>query len=98
MRRKTSEEMYPLIGEYLRGTISLGKLCATNKLSKGQFYYWYRKYQSEKAPTNKRKFVRLSAPNNTQRYSLEITIPSGITIRSDDPISIDYLKSLLELR
>ena len=96
MRRKTREEMYPIVSEYHQGESTVSELCQRYLLTKSQFYYWHRKYTSEhnNQPSD---FIPICISNRDE-YNLEVVTPSGLTIRSRELLSAAYLKTLMSVR
>lgn len=91
--RRTAEEMFPLVEQYLQGRQSLKAFCAEHAISASQLYYWRRKYR--KQPQGE-AFIRLAPPAAGERAVLEIVYPGGVRLRLFAPVSPAWLTSLLQ--
>jgi transposase-like protein len=89
-RHRTEADMFPLIEAYLREGVTQREFCARHGIGKPTFSYWVSKYRN----TNRSggAFVEIaSAP----RASVEIVFPSGATVRLLEPVSPEFIASLV---
>lgn len=97
MSRKRSEEMFPIVASYVEGAEDVSSLCARYGLTKGQFYYWHRKYHQWKADTDgERGFIPMEIMDDTDGYYMEIQMPGGTVLRSSNLLPARYIRSLME--
>lgn len=98
MSRKRSEEMFPIVASYLAGEEDVTSLCDRYGMTKGQFYYWHRKYHQSKADSaGERGFIPMEILDDTNDYYMEIQMPGGTVLRSSNLLPAQYIRSLIEV-
>jgi hypothetical protein len=92
--RQGSEKMFPIVSEYLNGDECVESLCERYGLSKSQFYYWHRKYQStlDEHPEEPNGFVPMIRVGGSYKHELET--PGGMIFRSHDLLPVSYVLEL----
>ena len=97
MSRKRSAEMFPIVASYLEGGEDVSSLCTRYGLTRGQFYYWRRKFQQTHEQANGRSgFVPMEILDDTKVHFLEIEMPGGTVLRSNNLLPASYIRSLME--
>lgn len=96
MKRKSSEEMYPIIRQYIEGSDQLREICIRHNLNKAQFYYWHGKYQKEIGIQKGSSFVPIDIVPKGNRYSIEIQTSGGTIIRSESLLPVTFIKDLVQ--
>ena len=96
-RKRTKEEMYPLVEAYLevRGTVTIKEFGASHGISEGVFTYWLGKYRRKMVVAD--QFVELSGSLDTEESQplVELLYPSGIRLRMFVPVGPEYLLELV---
>jgi hypothetical protein len=89
----TREQMFASIASWQASDVSQKEWCRQQELAYHVFHYWYRVYREEHAqPDNDNSFVRLSVKAEA---SCEVVFTDGTKVVFHEPISVQYLKSLL---
>jgi hypothetical protein len=83
-RRKTSEEMYPLVKVFNESAESMEEFCQEHVISMHVFNYWRSKYSSEAKP-KKSSFVALELsktkdPLPQSSLVMKISYPNGVVV------------------
>jgi hypothetical protein len=62
-----------------------------------KFYYWYKCYRkvNEMPDENNRGFVNLKIEKTLSASSVEIHFPGGVRVLFHEPVSSNYLKTLI---
>lgn len=96
-RKRTSEEMYPLVEAYLgvRGRITIKEFSSSHGISEAVFTYWLIKYRRQMA--TREEFVEITPPSGGEAAHplVELLYPNGIRVRLFAPVAPSYLASLL---
>ncbi len=81
MYRK-SEQMYPIIKNYLEGNISQSSICDSAGISVPVLQYWLKKYRSEHSLETESGFAELEVETTVKvtTSSLTIYLPSGARV------------------
>lgn len=87
------EQMYSLVEEWKQSDLTKAEFSALKSLSYHQFNYWLKKYNKQvdsrqpkpevsffSAGENPKKVKKQSAPKLTDRKTMRIELPGGITI------------------
>ena len=96
-RKRTKEEMYPLVEAYLevRGTVTVKEFSSSHGISEGVFTYWLGKYRHQLAPSEEFIDITPSLGTEDSQPLVELLYPSGIRLRMFVPVGPAYLHSLL---
>jgi transposase-like protein len=83
-RRKTSDEMYPLVKMFNESAQSMEQFCQDHGISMHVFNYWRSKYNIQARP-KKSSFVALEVSNTKERLPqsnrvMKISYPNGVVI------------------
>jgi len=97
-KRRSAEEMFPLIEQYLSRPEKQDDFCRAHDLPKAVFAYWLRRYRSSQAKEEEGFVELLSSSDTSSSFpGLEVEYPNGVKIRIHRDISLDDLQSLIEL-
>ena len=89
------EQMFASITSWQASDLSQKEWCRQQEMAYHVFHYWYRVYREEHpAPVNDSSFVRL-AMKADKDVPCEVVFTDGTKILFREPVSVQYLKSLL---
>jgi hypothetical protein len=89
------EQMFSSIASWQQSDLSQKEWCRQQDISYHIFHYWYRVYREEHSQTdNGDSFVKLSVKPEANS-SCEVVFTDGTKILFREPVTVDYLKSLL---
>lgn len=103
--RRTAAELFPLIATYLSGIATQQQFCAEHELPLHVFHYWLKKYREQEKLSSSKKDtgtdtaflpVHITPPGVAESSVCEISYPSGITIRFNQPVDVAVLRQLVE--
>ncbi len=83
--------MYPLVAAYESGELSVRRICSDLEMSQPGFWYWLKKYRSEKAGEG--DFIEINLPEQADIGYLEVKLGDA-TIRFAAIPDANYLRSL----
>ena len=92
--RRTAEEMFPLVGQYLAGSQTAEAFCAEHGICRSQLSYWRHKYSKKAAASEGAAFVEIGAP--ALRGQEQAEYPSGVRLRFFVPVSSSFLSTLVK--
>ena len=92
--RRTAEEMYPLVEQYLKGSQTAEAFCAEHGISRSQLCYWRHKYGKKAAASEGAAFVEIGGP--ALRGQAQAAYPSGVRLRLFVPVSSSFLATLVK--
>ena len=93
--RRTAEEMFPLVEQYLQSGQTRKAFCAAHGISASQLHYWQGKYPRKGAVSQGAAFLEISAPAAGERAVMEVVYPGEVRLRLFVPASATFLRSLL---
>ncbi len=93
--RRTAEEMFPLVAQYLAGSQTAEAFCAEHGISRSQLSYWRHKYGKKAAASEGAAFVEIGAP--ALRGQAQTVYPGGVRLRFFVPVSSSFLATLVKL-
>ncbi|MBE7172679.1 MAG: hypothetical protein INR73_19020 [Williamsia sp.] len=95
--QETKETMFAHIRQWQASGASQKAFCQANQIRYHVFHYWYSLFKKtdEKTSPAPASFVRLDVPNVPADLSAELSLPAGTRITFYQPVSSDYLRSLL---
>ena len=95
--QETKETMFTHIRQWQSSGLSQKAFCQANHIRYHVFHYWYRLFKdnSEQKNTAPASFVRVYVPNVSSDLFAELSFSAGTKITFYQPVSSDYLKSLL---
>jgi hypothetical protein len=89
------KQMFASIASWQASDLSQKEWCRQQKIAYHVFHYWYRVYRTEHAePVNESPFVRLTMKTEANACC-EVVFSDGTKVIFREPVSIQYLKSLL---
>ena len=90
-------QMFQLIEQWKQSGLSKNAFCQQQSLKSHTFYYWYKCYrrQHETIDNNSEHFVKLKIEKPVITSSVEIHFPGGIRVLFHEPVSSNYLKTLI---
>lgn len=94
-KRRTSEEIFPILERVERGELTRDKFCRMTGLKESSFQYWRKKFRTQEKVGH--SFVQLpDVEMRTGGYEMEIEFSSGITIRFSALVPVEYLSALIQ--
>ncbi len=91
------QKMFELIEQWKQSGLSQNAFCERQSIRFHKFYYWYKCYRKENdiSGENNRGFVKLKIEKPYVASSVEIHFPGGVRVVFHEPVSINYLKTLI---
>ena len=91
------EHMFSLIEQWQQSGLSQNTFCRQQSIKYHVFHYWYKRYRERHTDpqSNSSPFVKLQIAKPTSAGSIEIYYPGGMRIIFHEPVSSNYLKSLV---
>ena len=96
-RRRTATEMFPLIEQYLRRSVTQKTFCTEHDLPQSVLTYWLAKYRRHQSGESTSAFIEITPPPPTETALLEIIYPHGVRLRLFAPLPPAYLEALVRL-
>lgn len=93
--RKSADEMFPLVEQYLDGDLSRKAFCDKHGLSLAVLNYWIARYRREKTRQPGAFQEITPAPSSLDQALIEIIYPHGVRLRLFAPVEPAYLDRLL---
>ena len=94
-------QMFEMIECWQQSGLSQKCFCEKQSIKFYTFYYWYKRYRQHpiaigfQTPDSKSGFVKLQIEKPAPAPSVEIKFPNGAHLFFHEPVSSDYLKSLI---
>ena len=91
------QQMFELIEQWKQSGLSQNAFCERQSIRFHKFYYWYKCYrkQYDMADNNSVDFVKLKVEEPRAASSVEIHFPGGVRVLFHEPVSSNYLKTLI---
>ena len=91
------EQMFKLMEQWQQSDLTQKAFCQQQSIRYHVFHYWYKRYRERHAELqhNSSSFVRLEIAKGSSSGSVEVYYPGGIRIIFHEPVSSNYLKSLV---
>ncbi len=91
------QQMFELIEQWKQSGLSQNAFCEQQSIRFHKFYYWYKCYRSqhETIDNNSERFVKLKIEKPAVASSVEIHFPEGVRVLFHEPVSSNYLKTLI---
>ena len=91
------EQMFKLIEQWQQSSLPQNAFCEQQSIRYHVFHYWYKRYREQHADQqiNTASFVKLQIAKSSSSGSVEIYYPGGIRLVFHEPVSSNYLKSLV---
>ena len=96
-KRRKTEDMFPLIEQYLDSGQKQAEFCQAHDLPKSVFAYWLARYRAVPASSTEGFVEVVRAERGTAATGIELEYPNGVKIRLLREIAPDDLKMLLKL-
>jgi len=98
-RKRKAEEMFPLIREWERGSLSQKEFYTLHGIKPHVFRYWLRRYQAEgePAPQAAGGFVSIEMDEQPlgEEALVEVIYPDGTRLMFKERVSLEFLHGLL---
>ena len=89
-------QMFEMIERWQQSGLSQKSFCEKESIKFYSFYYWYKRYrQQHELSVSKPGFVKLKIEKPLTAASVEIHFPNGAYLFFRQPVSPEYLKTLL---
>ena len=90
-------QMFQLIEQWKQSGLSQNAFCEQHSMRFHKFYYWYKCYRrvNEIPDEDNRGFVKLKIEKTLSASSVEIHFPGGVRVLFHEPVSSNYLKTLI---
>ena len=91
------QQMFELIEQWKQSGIAQNAFCEQQSIRFHKFYYWYKCYRSvnDIFEKNNRGFVKLKIEKPSVASSVEIHFTGGVRVLFHEPVSSNYLKTLI---
>lgn len=91
------EQMFKLIEQWQQSSLTQNAFCQQQSIRYHVFHYWYKRYREQQIVTNNNgsSFVKLQIAKPVSSGSVEVYYPGGTRIIFHEPVSSNYLKSLI---
>ncbi len=91
------QQMFEMIEQWKQSGLSQNAFCEQQSMRFHKFYYWYKCYrrQHDVCEDNRPGFVKLKIEKPEVASSVEIHFPGGIRVLFHEPVSSNYLKTLI---
>jgi hypothetical protein len=92
------QQMLEMVNRWKQSGLSQKDFCEKEPVTFHKFYYWYRRsgQQDKPIPTQETPgFVKLKIEEPLVATSIEIHFPQGARLFFHNPVSAEYLKTLL---
>ena len=91
------QQMFELIEEWKQSGLSQKAFCEQQSMRFHKFYYWYKCYRrvNEIPDEDNKGFVKLKVEKTLPASSVEIHFPGGVRVFFHQPVSSNYLKTLI---
>jgi hypothetical protein len=91
------QQMFQLIEQFKQSGLSQNAFCEQQSIRFHKFYYWYKCYRrvNDIPDENNGGFVKLKIEKPMVASSVEMHFPRGVRILFHEPVSSNYLKTLI---
>ena len=90
------QQMFDHITQWQQSGVSQKAYCTQNNIPYHVFHYWYKCYRNENSMSNEfSSFVQLKVQPSSSTPVIELLLGDGKRILFHQPVSSDYLKSLI---
>jgi hypothetical protein len=91
------QQMFELIEQWKQSGLSQNAFCEQQSIRFHKFYYWYKCYRKDNdiSDKNNRGFVKLKIEKPSVAFSVEIHFPGGVHVLFHEPVSSNYIKTLI---
>ncbi len=97
LQPEVRQQMFAMIEQWHTSGLTQKAFCEQRAIRYYVFHYWYKRYrlQQDGAENNTGSFVKLQVVKPSSGGPIEINFPGGIRILFHEPVSSNYLKSLI---
>jgi hypothetical protein len=95
-------QMFKVIEQWQQSELTQKAYCEQQTIKYHVFHYWYKRYRQEHpiaigsgVDNNNSSFVKLQIAKPVTASAVEIHFPSGIRLFFHEPVSSNYLKTLI---
>ena len=88
-------QMFNLIEQWQQSGLTQNVFCQQQSIKYHVFHYWYKRYRQNKGEVNNSSFVKLQIAKPASSGSVEIYYPGGVRLVFHEPVSSNYLKTLI---
>ena len=101
---ETQQQMFSMIESWQQSSLNQKAWCEQHSISYHVFHYWYKKYKDIQLSENKKAgFIALQIQPSVAAASqipsagvhTELVLPDGRRLLFHQPVSADYLKTLI---
>jgi len=91
------QQMFEMIEQWKQSGLPQNAFCEQQSVRFHKFYYWYKCYRRQHATMDNKSecFVKLKIEKPPVASSVEIHFPGGVRVVFHEPVSSNYLKSLM---
>jgi hypothetical protein len=91
------QQMFQMIEQRKQSGLSQNAFCQQQSIRFHKFYYWYKCYRRQHGvrDDNRPGFVKLKIEKPQAASSIEIHFPGGVRVLFHEPVSSNYLKTLI---
>ena len=91
------QQMFEFIEQWKQSGLSQNAFCEQQSMRFHKFYYWYKCYRKDNdiSDKNNRGFVKLKVEKPSVAFSVEIHFPGGVHVLFHEPVSSNYIKTLI---
>jgi len=97
VRPDQRQQMFSLIEQWQQSGLTQKAFCEQQSIRYYVFHYWYKRYRIQQSGSsdNAGSFVKLQVAKPSSLGGVEINFPGGIRILFHEPVSSNYLKTLV---
>jgi hypothetical protein len=93
---EVQQQMFEVIERWKQSGLSQKSFCEKKSIKFYTFYYWYKRYrQQSQGSDSKPDFVKLKIKKTAAPTSVEIYFPDGVRLFFHQPVTPEYLKTLI---
>lgn len=87
------EQMFEYVKGWQTSGLSQKKFCEQSNIPYHVFHYWYKLYRRTESKVSS-SFIKLEVPSTDTPFA-ELVLPDGKKLLFHQPLSLDYLKALI---
>ena len=95
--KQTQEQMLEMVSSWKQSGLSQKAFCEQNNIRYYVFHYWYKRYR-DRPSCKQTGFVQLEVEHSSSHQcfaNIEVVLADGKRILFHQPVSSDYLKSVI---
>jgi hypothetical protein len=96
-KEEVQQQMFKCVEQCQQSGLSQKTWCAQHAMRYHVFHYWYKRYRDAQAVNKRSTFIPLKIKpcSDTLTAPAELLLPDGKRLLFHQPVSSDYLKSLI---